>query len=104
MVPEEHVKQVPVTTTRMVSETMTKQVPETICETVTSEHVKQVPVTTCRMVSETAYKTVPYTVCTMQPRHLDPVQVPVTVTKMCPKTMCRQEAVHGHRRWSRRLP
>src|SRR5262249_19443326 len=85
MVSETQTKQVPVTTWRTVSETCVKTVPYTVTKMVPQTITKTVPVTHVEMVQETCTKRVPYTVTRME-SHTVTKQVPYTVTKQVPVT------------------
>jgi hypothetical protein len=85
------------TTTRMVQETVRKQVPVTTYQTVNKVCVKQVPVKVCKMVETTVHCRVPYKVqvceqCVVKRRVKECVEVcvPKKVCRRIPVTVCEQ--------------
>lgn len=77
-----------VTTTRLVRECETRQVPVTKCRLVREEKVVKVPVTSCRMVQETVTEKIPCTTWTCAPKTVTR-QVPVPVCETVPVTCYR---------------
>ena len=92
------VKQVPVTTCRMVGEPASSRCPVTTCRMVAEPCVKRVCETICETVCEQRVKTVPEKICEMQtvqcvkqvPVHDLPAGACVTQTICCPVTVTRQ--------------
>ena len=83
-VPEVCVRQVPVTTCRMVCEQKQCTVRQCRVNYVCEERCRMVPVTTCKVIPETCCRMVPHTTCTMEPytvtfcvKRYVPVCVPV---------------------------
>ena len=77
-----------VTTTRMVRETSTRQVPVTHCRMVCEEKLIEVPVTHCRMVQEVVTDKVPHTTWHCEPKQVTRM-VPVPVCETVPVTCYR---------------
>ena len=90
----------PVTTTRMVSETIIKKVPYTVSKCIPEEVVKSMPVTTTRMVRSEVQKCVPETITKIIcETHVKQVPTKVTtcvpeqVTKMVAYKVCKEVPV-----------
>jgi hypothetical protein len=77
-----------VTTTRMVRDCETRQVPVVHCRLVREEKVEKVPVTKCRLVQETITEKIPHTTWTCTPKQVTR-QVPVPVCETVPVTCYR---------------